>query len=246
MPTLSYLLALAASLSVALAVPIEDISKRTEAELASRDANAHEIEARAAPFFDFGDWTGTLSSYTDGEGSYVRSGDDYHYGFAGTGVHCWTDLFYVKKYYEAESWVRDATSIDCATTQSCQSAKVKSNQRCASWSLGGEANINVDIIKDFLSVGGAFNGSGGQTTCTIATTSDSCTWADQKCHAVWTSDVVLVSQGYVRRRCSSKNGDYTAWSKDVEFRTPEDQTRIGCAASCSDATYPGPLPLPPS
>jgi hypothetical protein len=92
MHTLSYLLALAAAFSVALAAPIEDIPKRSESELASRDENVHNIESRGARFDTYGDWTGTWSSYTDGSGTYVRSDDDYRYGFAGTGTHCWTDL----------------------------------------------------------------------------------------------------------------------------------------------------------
>jgi hypothetical protein len=56
----------------------------------------------------------------------------------------------------------------------------------------------------------------------------------------------MVSKGYVRRRCSSKNGDYTAWSHDYHISLPDSIPGIGCAVACDATTYPGGVPLPPS
>ncbi|KAH0562814.1 hypothetical protein GP486_002552 [Trichoglossum hirsutum] len=151
-------------------------------------------------------------------------------------------LFYVDKTYEAENWVKHDTSIDCATTQTCASGTVHGRQTCTTWTLGGDIKAEVNIVKDFLTVGGAINGNGGGVKCSTADSTNTCTWNDKGCHAVWTSNVNLVNHGYVRRRCHDKGADYTAWSFDFDVKVPEDQTRIGCAASCSMTTYPDPVP----
>ncbi|KAI5799910.1 hypothetical protein EDC01DRAFT_648120 [Geopyxis carbonaria] len=211
--------------------------------LASLSLAAPSSMVKRGDFDKYGDYTGSTSSYADGQGTYVRSDDDHRYA---SGVHCWTDLFYVDRFFESQNWQRDDTSIDCATTENCQSAVVQSSERCATWNLSVEVSADFSIIKDILSVGGGITTEEGGSECVTASSENRCQWNDQMCHAIWTSDVVLVSRGYVRRRCDSKDGDYTAWSKDTEVRTPQNNTRIGCAAKCDDQNYPGAIPLPPT
>lgn len=106
----------------------------------------------------------------------------------------------------------------------------------------------VKGLSAISNLGGGFNfqASGEQQWCTAAMSQNTCTWNDKGCHALWTSDVVMVSKGYVRRRCSGNNGDYTAWSHDYQISLPDSITRIGCAATCDATTYPGGVPLPPN
>ncbi|KAI5777237.1 hypothetical protein EDC01DRAFT_410099 [Geopyxis carbonaria] len=221
----TYLILLAALASMALAAPKAD------------------LETRGAKFNTYGDHTGSWSKYPDGSGTYVRSDDGYTYGLFGT--RCWTDLFFVERRFEPQNWQRDDTSIDCATTENCQSAVVDSTERCTTWNVAAE--VNIGIAMEFLSIGGGITTEFGGSKCVTAQSENRCQWNDQGCHSVWTSDIVLVSDGYVRRRCNRKNdSDYTAWSKDITIRTPEESTRIGCAAKCDDQSYPGPIPLPPT
>ncbi|KAL8715458.1 MAG: hypothetical protein Q9220_000792 [cf. Caloplaca sp. 1 TL-2023] len=201
-----------------------------------------QLDARAGTTSTYGDYTGSTSSYGDGSGTYVRTDD---VGTYASGVKCWTDLFYVSSEYQAKSWVKNDDSIDCSTTSLCASGTISANQDCSSWNLAGTVETKFDIIKDIWSVTGQFNPGGGQSTCTTASSTNTCSWNDMKCHALWTSNVELVNKGYIRRRCHDKGQDYTAWSKDWNVNSPEKTTRLGCAAMCTDTSYPGPVPAPP-
>ncbi|KAI4188748.1 MAG: hypothetical protein L6R41_001938 [Letrouitia leprolyta] len=203
---------------------------------------AKRLDARAGTTSTYGDYTGSTSSYADGSGTYVRTDD---VGTYASGVKCWTDLFYVSSTYQAKAWVKNDDSIDCATTSLCVSGTISSTQHCTSWTLAGTVESKFDIIQDIWSVAGQFNPSGGASTCNTATSSNTCSWNDMKCHALWTSDVELVNKGYVRRRCHDKGKDYTAWGKDWNVVSPEKTTRLGCAALCEDVSYPGPVPSAP-
>lgn len=59
------------------------------AALAAAAPSTNPDLAKRGPKNTFGEWNGASSSFKDGEGTYVKSIDDYHYGFAGTGQHCW-------------------------------------------------------------------------------------------------------------------------------------------------------------
>ncbi|KAI4116149.1 MAG: hypothetical protein LQ345_003378 [Seirophora villosa] len=201
-----------------------------------------QLDARAGTTKIYGDYTGSTSSYADGSGTYVRSDD---VGTYASGVKCWTDLFYVSSSYEAKAWVKDDESIDCATTSVCASGQITAKQACSSWNLAGTVESNFDIIKDIWSVSASFNPGGGRSSCTTASSTNTCSWDDMKCHALWTSNVELINRGYIRRRCHDKGEDYTAWSKDWNVNSPESTTRLGCGASCADTQYPGPVPSVP-
>lgn len=153
--------------------------------------------------------------------------------------------FYVSSSYEAKAWVKDDESIDCATTSVCASGQITAKQACSSWNLAGTVETKFDIIKDIWSVSGSFNPGGGRSSCTTASSTNTCSWDDMKCHALWTSNVELINRGYIRRRCHDKGEDYTAWSKDWNVNSPESTTRLGCGASCTDTQYPGPVPSVP-
>jgi hypothetical protein len=177
------------------------------------------VDKRGATFETFGDFTGSKSSYEDGTGTYVLSGDDHRYGPAGTGAHCWTDFFVVSNRVDALAWRRDKHSVDCATTSACIIEKVENTMNCTSMEIGVTLSFNIgkDIMSKVLGFEGGIEieGSGGQEWCKTAEASASCEWDDKLCHQAWRSDMQRVDQGYIRRRCSRKGGDYTAWSKGM-------------------------------
>ncbi|KAL8815937.1 MAG: hypothetical protein Q9223_004984 [Gallowayella weberi] len=199
----------------------------------------NQLDPRAGTTSRLGDYSGSTSSYGDGSGTYVRTDD---VGTYASGMKCWTDLFYVSSSYEAKNWVKNDNSIDCNTTSLCASGTITAQQACSWWNLAGSVETEWDIIKDIWSVTGSFNPGGGQSTCTTASSVNTCSWDDKKCHAVWTSNVELVNRGYIRRRCNDQGRDYTAWSKDWNVNSPERTTRLGCGAMCADTVYPGPVP----
>ena len=47
--------------------------------------------AKRGPTDTYGDWTGSTSQYPDGSGTYVTSGDVFHY-HGSNPQKCWTDL----------------------------------------------------------------------------------------------------------------------------------------------------------
>jgi hypothetical protein len=105
-----------------------------------------------------------------------------------------------------------------------------------------EASI-ADIIKVSSGIGVTI--TKGTVGCKTTSTTNTCTWNDKACHALWTSNVVMRHYNYVRRRCGSKGNDRTVWSYDFDIDDPQDDTRLGCAATCSMNDYPSPVPAAP-
>lgn len=132
--------------------------------------------------------------------------------------------------------------IDCNTTSLCDSGVATANLKCSTWTLGGSIGAEWEIVEDVLTIDGSFEPSGGKTECTTATTTKSCHWNDQKCHSLWTSTVLYVDHGYIRRRCNG-GGDHTVWSKDWATTSSTSYAHEGCAATCDMTSYPGPLPV---
>lgn len=201
---------------------------------------------KGGSFPDYGDWTGDTSRWTDGYGTYVDSKDIYHYA---SGVKCWTDLFYADSEYVADNWERTDTSLDCRSTENCQIQTAESAQHCTgytntvSFDTEIETKVSVKLLAEAKwKVKGGYKHDWSDQQCTQAQASTQCRWNDQKCHTAWVSNVDVVVHAYYRRRCSSKNGDYTAWSHDIDFHHPSTETRMGCAATCDTESYPDAIP----
>ncbi|KAF6222549.1 hypothetical protein HO173_013358 [Letharia columbiana] len=211
----------------------------------SSDSNL--LFKRAGTTAQLGDYTGSTSSYPDGSGTYVDSKDQGTYA---SGVKCWTDIFYVTNEYQAQAWTpMKENTIDCALTSTCASSSQDAVQNCGSWSITWGNEIEVDIIEKIgLELQENIDNTWLKSKCVTATVLNTCTWDDKLCHALWTSSVVQVFDGYIRRRCSggrsgiTSQPDYTAWSKDYSWTQPSPQTRLGCGALCDETTYPEPVP----
>jgi hypothetical protein len=202
------------SLSSGMAMAL--LATLTLAAPAPSTTEIHFVDKRDASFNDFGEFDGSSSAkgYADGQGTYIKSGDDHRYGFAGTGEHCWTDFFAVTNRVQALDWKRDEASVDCASTSSCTIEKVDSETKCASWNLQGSITVGAgrEILSKLLSIGGevGLEAGGGGEFCTTAEAKSSCDWEDKLCHQAWRSDMQRVHEGYIRRRCD-KGGDHTVW-----------------------------------
>lgn len=192
------------------------------------------LQSRDAATKTFGDYSGQWSSHTDGSGTYVKTEDVWRYA---SGDKCWTDLFYVSSEMTTEAWVRSG-SINCATSSECERGIEDGISSCYEWSLSVSISAELSLVKEFLSVGASTTVTVGSEQCKTLTTVSTCHWDDKGCHAVWTSNGVKVNHGYIRRRCNFGDGDKTVWSKDFDVREPAKEINIGCAASCSDTSYP--------
>jgi hypothetical protein len=100
----------------------------------------------------------------------------------------------------------------------------------------------MQIFDGDVNIGYQYWHTTGDSSCITVNTSFQCTWSDKQCHSLWTSDVSFVGQGYVARRCRINGHDQFVCAKDYEFSSPTEITRLGCAALCSDDSYPGPVP----
>ncbi|KAI1869239.1 uncharacterized protein JN550_005869 [Neoarthrinium moseri] len=243
--------AIATAFLAALAVaapasgPASEVVSTTQRDFVPFDEHNPALVKRWANWDKFGEFSGWSQKFQDGQGTYVESGDEARYGFLGTGEHCWTDLFWVKHRIDAANWQRDESSVDCGKTSNCFIQNVKSGERCTSWDLHGSISggFGTDIMAKFLGYTGeiGFEAGGGAETCLTSESQVGCNWDDKLCHTAWRSDLTLVHEGYIRRRCD-KGGDHTVWMHDYEARAPIKETRVGCAALCTDMSYPDPVP----
>jgi len=173
------------------------------------------VDKRAALFPQFGDHTGEQSKYKEGTGTYVVSADEYSYA-GGRGAHCWTEFWVVSNRVEPSAWRRDYHSVDCATTSACVIPEVESTFNCTSWEAGAHVTFTTgrDIMSKVFGYEGSleFGGQGDKEHCVSAEATASCEWDDKLCHQPWRFDMQRIDEGYVRRRCDSKKGEYTAWT----------------------------------
>lgn len=187
----------------------------------------------------YGEYTGQWSSYPDGSGTYVRTDDVHKYGFLGTGDKCWTDLFYVSSEDKTTDWKKE-TSLNCGSTTECVLGLDHGIDTCTAWSISVTAGAEADILKGILSVSGSVTTENSGSQCVSVTTSATCTWQDTACHSIWTSQIVKVNHGYIRRRCDFHDGkgDRTVWSKDLDITEQAHGLNLGCNADCSATSYP--------
>jgi len=184
----------------------------------------------------FGDYTGQWTQYEDGSGTYLRTEDEHRYA---SGVKCWTDFFYISSYFKNTDWKRGG-SIDCGNSQTCDLGIDQGVQTCNSWSIAVSAGAEFTLIKDVFSVSSSVTYTHGEQKCETVSTKSTCRWDDQGCHAIWSSQKVRVSQGYIRRRCDEQTGEEnkTVWSKDWDLEDKAEELGLGCKASCADDSYP--------
>ncbi|KAB8270063.1 hypothetical protein BDV30DRAFT_229308 [Aspergillus minisclerotigenes] len=171
---------------------------------------------------------GTIVSrrWNDGEGTYVGSDSVHHYA---SGVKCWNDYFVVQQEITYGSWEAASGKTYCTGTQICQVSKMMGAQHCKSISISVTAGISSDLFNAGVSAGYDVQ------DCSQATDTTACTWNDGGCHIVWTQQQQLSQTGYTRRRCSSKDGDYTAWMQDFTNVIPTSYINYGCGSSCDDS-----------
>lgn len=184
----------------------------------------------------YGDYTGSTSSHADGSGTYIRSDDVHRYA---SGDKCWTDLFYTSRSTKTTAYKREG-SIDCASSSECEAGIDTGVETCTEWSITVSAGVEMNILKDILSVSASTEVTNAESKCEALTTSKTCKWTDQACHAIWSSMRVGVNHGYVRRRCDFQDGkgDQTVWSKDWEVSEKAGEIELGCNASCDAGSYP--------
>ena len=195
---------------------------------------AHPTNAKRGATDTYGDHTGSVSSHADGSGTYVRSDDEHRYA---SGDKCWTDLYYVSSSQGSTGWERQG-DIDCGKTSECEAGIDTGIQTCNEWSISVSVGAELSIVKDLFSVSASTQVTDGWSKCDSITTRKTCKWADQQCHAIWSSVNVKIDHGYIRRRCNFGNGDETVWSKDWEVREKGEQVGLGCDASCDATAYP--------
>ncbi|MCO5602774.1 hypothetical protein L7F22_056912 [Adiantum nelumboides] len=163
--------------------------------------------------------------YTDGSGTYITSDEVHHYA---SGVKCWSDYFVVDSGYWWSSWVKASGNLYCTGTSSCSFSHMDGHQTCQSWSISLSAGVESEFIKFGVTAGYEHQ------DCHTGTDVNQCTWSDGQCHCIWTQQQMTYQHGYKRRRCSSNNGDYTAWMQDVVHDAPTSVTSYGCGSKCSD------------
>ncbi|CAI6292846.1 unnamed protein product [Periconia digitata] len=232
-----------------------------EHALAYPSAEAVTLDSRGASFETYGDHTGQNSRWnTETDGKYVESADEHRYA---SGVKCWTDLMTVYNEPVAVTWEKTLIEIDCGGAKDANGAKVVdknscsiqpqtvTSQSCMTYTNGGTVELGVDVsigmkLAGIEKLGGKLGGSylrlDASQNCQTVTTAAQCGWSDDSCHSVWVSKVALRVHGFVRRRCTSPKGDYTAWSADYDYDVPTSNLRVGCDASCTDQAYPGTPP----
>ncbi|KAI5081312.1 hypothetical protein GOP47_0004495 [Adiantum capillus-veneris] len=163
--------------------------------------------------------------YTDGSGTYITSDEVHHYA---SGVKCWSDYFVVDSGYWWSSWVKASGNLYCTYTSSCSFSHMDGHQTCQSWSISLSTGVESEFIKFSVSLGYEHQ------DCTTGTDVSQCTWSDGQCHCIWTQQQMTYQHGYKRRRCSSSNGDYTAWMQDVVHDAPTKTISYGCGSKCTD------------
>ncbi|KAK1454706.1 hypothetical protein CMEL01_03466 [Colletotrichum melonis] len=167
-----------------------------------------------------------LARYNDGEGRYLGSDGNHQYA---SGVKCWNDYFVVEQNLYNDPWRQASSKVYCTKSQSCQATQGVNNQVCETTSFEISAGIMAEFVTASISVG-------HQTqTCSGSTSLTACTWNDQGCHVIWSQQQMLSQKGYQRRRCTSSNGDYTAWTKFLEKKAPTEFKNYGCGSSCNDS-----------
>jgi len=195
------------------------------------------------------------SQYKDGDGVYMSSSCDNGLNtIFNKQYHCWTDYFLIGSKGHFDDWQQTGVNLDCAKTQSCNDAKSNLTSSCTTNTWNIEASIGGKILGAGVEVKTSFGSS--TEVCAKITDTTTCTWTDQKCHSVWSATKSLTQYGYMRRSCntpragvnvpnSAKRGDgyYTVGIQDFTFDVPTPTVVVGCAALCSDAKYPNPLPV---
>lgn len=153
---------------------------------------------------------------------------------------------YVKSTFAPGDWTH-AGDIDCGSTQTCASGNQAAKQQCTSWSIavGFKEEVGVELAGTKLGFTMEETVTYENQKCTTATSTNTCTWNDQKCHSTWSSTVQQIDHGYIRRQCNfpGQPKNVTQWSKDLDQTKATDRTEWGCAASCQDSKYP--IPPPP-
>lgn len=219
------------------------------------------------PTKTYGDYSGCSSSFSDGQGTWVRSDDVFHYGVINADK-CWTDLvnptsprpllekkknthigthqFYVSSAPHQAAWTKlEGGGVDCGVTSECSTAQERGTETCTSTTFSTSASVDFSIVKDVLGASASVGAEWTDSTCNSSGLTNSCTWDDQECHALWASESQTLIKGYIRRRCNFHGddaGDVTVWSTDYDIYVPTGNSVAGCAALCSDTSYPGSLP----
>lgn len=132
---------------------------------------------------------------------------------------------------EAVNWAKSDAEIDCGGTKNpdgspnpsgntCSSNQAVTAQACITHTNGGTVEVGIDLgvaqklgnlfeVTGGVKLGGSYIHLDASQTCTTTSTTNTCSWSDDNCHAVWVSPVSDRVHGYVRRRCTSATGDYT-------------------------------------
>lgn len=234
--------AVAALLPITLAVPTITTSSDSLSSNTLRivpgttDQGSTSIQKRGYKNKVYGDHEGSVSSYPDGSGKFIRSDDIHTYA---SRDKCWTELWYVDQEDRNTEWVHQG-NVECGTTSACDWGLEKGQETCIESSITIEAGLELTILEDILSASAGFSSTESTSRCDLVTTATHCTWDDKKCHAAWTSQTVKVNKGYIRRRCNyfgDDKGDTTRWSMDWEVQEKATGLSLGCNAECGAQSY---------
>lgn len=111
-----------------------------DAEMADLRKRADELDGSQPGFVTLGYYPGQTSQF-EGQGTYLQQGDNTNWG---NGLKCWTDIYYMDADYEPVNWERTDTTVDCATTSSCQINKAESSQHCKTTANGGDIGVEAE------------------------------------------------------------------------------------------------------
>lgn len=161
-------------------------------------------------------------------------------------THIGIHQFYVSSAPHQAAWTKlEGGGVDCGVTSECSTAQERGTEACTSTTFSTSASVDFSIVKDVLGASASVGAEWTDSTCNSSGLTNSCTWDDQKCHALWASESQTLIKGYIRRRCNFHGddaGDVTVWSTDYDIYVPTGNSVAGCAALCSDTSYPGSLP----
>lgn len=164
-------------------------------------------------------------AYSDGSGTYVGSDEVHHYA---SGVKCWSDYFVVETGRWYGPWTKASGNVYCTGASQCSIAHMDGHTTCETWSVDVSSGIKADWISFEVSLGYSHQ------NCNTGTDTTQCVWSDHACHCIWTQQEMSYQNGYKRRRCSSSNGDYTAWMQNIVHDAPTNRVSYGCGSKCTD------------
>ena len=234
--------ALAALLPMVFAVPTITTSPDPPSSKSVRivprttDQKSTSIQKRGYRNVVYGDHEGSVSSYTDGSGTFIRSDDIHTYA---SRDKCWTELWYVDQEDRNTEWRYQGTH-QCETTSGCEWGFKKGVTTCIESSMTIGAGVEFTILADIFSASAGVPQTDPVSRCEQITTTERCTWDDRECHSVWASQKVKVNKGYIRRRCNyhgDDKGDTTRWSLDWEVQEKATGLNMGCNADCDANRY---------